>query len=150
MRERKEENTISITVTGRREMCTNSMLMTHQENASRMQLFSVTMQILRNHRQNHNISINTYRRKDFLLKLHWGKTWQWHLSVFWCISIFILLHLWQCKRITALCHELQCNTCTADINYPPIKALFYRSFSVLQAHKVTTTSYWLLRVGINK
>lgn len=51
---KKKRNTISITVTGRREMCTYSMLMTHQGNVFRMQSFYATMQILRTHRKNHN------------------------------------------------------------------------------------------------
>lgn len=64
-KERRKENTISITVTGRREMCTYSMLMTHQENAAGMQSFHSIVQILCTHRKNHNISEEKiYRSKD--------------------------------------------------------------------------------------
>lgn len=65
---KKRKNTISKTVTGRRETCTYNMLMMHQGNVFGMQLFSVSMHFFPpffscSHKK--NISFNNCRRKAF-------------------------------------------------------------------------------------
>lgn len=67
MRERKEENTISITVTGRIEMCTYSMLMMHQDNVSGVSVSCHHAKPVYPQENPHNISINKYKREDILL-----------------------------------------------------------------------------------